>query len=326
MPKGKPSQTPTPGTGMESFFTEALLGNIDIKAVEQEFNQMLGELQTRANDPLGISAHPNPTAAERRAVMALAEESGRPPKLCRRALIKAGQDLAGAKKLLNDRDFCRRYIEFDPGVMSKLRNPHQAQEYHLRQEALYLGLTEQEIAPKLAKLQQQAQRYEQKKQKLKAQGGPKNTLTDPVLGNLKWREFTWEGAIDVPAFGGMSLTVETDTDNNFRKLPDDKQRNALKKFLAGASKIHDAVEQANFKYLQRVRKNYEESGIPVPKVSSADKLWKQLSDPAMTIPPQRGRSWKIELTWNCSWDEEHGHAVYIRDGKVVKVGIQGEGW
>ena len=44
-------------------------------------------------------------------------------------------------------------------------------------------------------------------------------------------------------------------------------------------------------------------------------------------PGELGHCFPVdELHWNCSWDEEHGHAVYVKDGEVVNVDIPGEGW
>jgi hypothetical protein len=278
-----------------------------------------------AKDPLGILGHPLPTPAERKATQALAKAMNRPPKLCRRALIKAGQDLAVAKKLLNDPNFCRRHVEYDIGVMSKFRNPYEGRQYYLRQEAIYLGRSEKDIAPEIAKLQRQAEQYNKQRQKAKKEGARPSTLKDPVLGNLKWKDLAWEGRVVVPGFGKLPLTVETDHFDP-RQPPSDKHRIALKSLLASARKLRKAVEQANFNYLQRVRENYEDSDMPVPKVSSPEKLWRYLSSPGLIIPLQRGKSWRIELVWNCTWDEEHGHLVGIRDGKVAHVGLQGEGW
>lgn len=326
MAKRKTGEPATSIKQARSSFNPAIKGFPDLQALAGQFNQLLDSVQSTAEDPLGILGHPNPTPAERKAVEALAKQLNRPPKLCRRALIKSDHDLAKAKALLSDLDFCRRHVEYPIDLSRRIRNPYLAQIEYLRIEAPYLGRTEQDIAPQIAKLQKQADRYEKKRQAVKQQGGPPNRLNDPVLGDLKWDEFYWEGQVDIPEFGKMSLTVDTDSDSNLRKLPDDKQRAALKAFVAGAARLHAAIEEANFKYFQGARQSYEQSGMPVPKVQSAQKLWKHLSSPGLAIPPQRGKSWKIELTFACTWEEEHGHLVGIRDGKVAYVGLQGDGW
>ena len=64
----------------------------------------------------------------------------------------------------------------------------------------------------------------------------------------------------------------------------------------------------------------------MPDVKDAAALWDELSNAALFIPLQDGKSWRVELTWGCTWDKEHGHAVYVEGGRVVNVGIQGEGY
>jgi hypothetical protein len=308
------------------LLTQALEGNVDLKSLLQQFKRTFDTAQVVANDPLGILGHPLPTPAERKVTEALAKEFNRPPKLCRRALLKSGHDVAAAKKLLSDLDFCRRHVDYPIDLGSRFRNPYLAQIECLRIEAPYLGRSEQDISPQVAKLQKRAEQYDKKRQAVRQKGEAPRTLKDPVFGNLKWDDFAWEGTLSVPGFGRLALTVEADNDLNLRTAPDARQHNAMQKFLAGAKELRKAIEQANFKYLQRVRKGYDDSGMPVPQVSSPDKLWRYLSTPAVVVPPQRGRSWRVELTWNCTWDEEHGHLVGIRDGKVVHVGLQGDGW
>jgi hypothetical protein len=323
--KGKSGEPLQFGGGFLSALQKSLGGDLDVDERDRQFQDEIDKLQAVAKDPLGILGHPLPTPAERKTVEALAKQLNRPPKLCRRALMKSNYDRAGATKLLNDPDFCRRHIEFDPAVMGRFRNPYEGQQYYLRQEATYLGRSEKDIAPKLAKLQKQAEQYDKQRQQARQKGQRPSKLKDPVLGNLTWKDLAWEGRVVVPGFGRLPLTVETDHFDP-RQPPSEKHQTALKKLIASGSSLRKKVEQANFKYLQRVRKNYEDSDMPVPKVSSPEKLWRYLRSPALIIPLQRGKSWRVELTWNCTWDEEHGHLVGIRDGKVVHVGLQGEGW
>jgi hypothetical protein len=122
----------------------------------------------------------------------------------------------------------------------------------------------------------------------------------------------------------MPLSVETDREpNDIATPPADEHRAALQQFLAVANDVHAKVERANNEYINRVRHVYADD---LPDVNVAADLWEELSSPALHIPPQDGKAWRVELAWNCSWDPEHGHAVYIEGGEVVNVGIQGEGW
>ena len=147
------------------------------------------------------------------------------------------------------------------------------------------------------------------------------TLNDPVLGALKWDGDMWKGSAAVPPFGKMPLTLESG------KAVSEKQRHAFERFRKSAPKLRAAVEQANFRYYRRMRPEFvEDFGAEnVPDVKSPAALWKELGKLSLHIPRQSSKSWRVEINWACTWDEEHGHAAYIRDGKVARVGLQGEG-
>src|SRR5687767_10242071 len=117
------------------------------------------------------------------------------------------------------------------------------------------------------------------------------TLDDPILGPLKWDGDVWEGVVTVPPFGKMPLTLDGG------KTVGDMQRHALERFRKAADKLYAAVEQANFKYYRRVRPEYVESlgARYVPDVTTPAALWKQLGAPALHIPRQTGKSWRVEI-------------------------------
>ncbi|MEA2733591.1 MAG: hypothetical protein QOE14_42 [Humisphaera sp.] len=146
-------------------------------------------------------------------------------------------------------------------------------------------------------------------------------LDDPVLGALKWDGSEWLGRATVPSFGNIPLTLEGG------KTVSDKQRHAFERFRKSAEKLHGAVERANFKYYRRVFPEYVQAfGAKwVPDVKTPVALWKELGQPSLHIPRQSGKAWRVEINWPCTWDEEHGHAAYISDGKVARIGLQGEG-
>jgi hypothetical protein len=147
-------------------------------------------------------------------------------------------------------------------------------------------------------------------------------LDDPVLGPLKWDGAEWEGGdVAVPPFGKMRLTLA-----NTRKTVGDAQRAAFACFRGNAKRLRAAIEAANFRYFRRALPDLvEDFGAEfVPDVKTATALWKELGPPTLHVPRQSAKSWRVVINWPCTWDEEHGHAAYIRDGRVVKVGMQGE--
>ena len=286
-----------------------------------------------AKDPLKIIGKPNPTPEERAQAEALSRQSGRPAKMCRAALLEANNDVARATALLDDPEFVRLNTDFDLGEMARLasENPMAMAEYMMLQHAAHAGKSEADMGEDLARVRQAGAAYEAERpnresyerRERQAKG---SKLRDPVFGQLTWDTF-WSGKVDVPGFGKLPVSVETDVEPYaVATPPGDEHREALKKFIGAAGKLLPKVEKANFEYFQRVRDNYAEGGGEVPDVRKAGDLWKELSSPGLHVPPQDGESWRVELTWNCSWDEEHGHAVYIEGGKVVNVGIQGEGY
>ena len=271
-----------------------------------------------AKDPLKIIGKPNPTPEARAAAEALSKQTGRPAKLCRAALLEASHDVARATALLNDGKFLLFNAETDDYEMmalaQRLMNQQSPQPRQDPLDSAYFQMLQQAIEGQGMPPDDYEERVE------KATG---TKLKDPVLGPLKWDTF-WEGRVNAPAFGKMSLSVETDRElHDVATPPGDEHRAAFQHFLAAASEIYAKVERANFEYLDRVRDVYEDD---LPKVTEPADLWKELSSPTLHIPHQDGKAWRVELLWNCSWDEEHGHAVHIEGGKVVNVGIQGEGW
>ena len=268
-----------------------------------------------SKDPLKIIGKPNPTPEERAAAEALSKQSGRPPKLCRAALLEANHDVGRASALLNDGKFLLWNAETDDLEMMSLAQRLMREQSGSPPDPHAATIDFSAVQKGYAAVEA----YDQ--QARKARG---KKLKDPVLGLLKWDTF-WHGKLDVPGFGKLPLTVETDRDDDLATPPGDSHYKAVLRFTAESEKLRPKIEKANFAYYKRVRPNYDDGiGKPPPVVSKSSDLWKELRTPAVHVPLQDGKSWRVELTWNCSWDEEHGHAVYIEGGKVVNVSIQGD--
>ena len=287
-----------------------------------------------ARDPLKIVGKPKPTPAEREQAEALAKATGRPAKFCRTALLEAGGDEAKARALMDDAEFVRLHTDFDFSAMRALGdNPMALVEYMMRQQAVHAGRSEADLAADpnfrqamadAAILEAERPKREAHERRVREAKGRK--LDDPVFGPLAW-DSVWEGRADVPGFGEIPVLIDTDREmDDVATPPGDEHRKAFTAFLGAAGQLHAEVERANFEYFQRVRPNYDAPGWYVPDVKDAAALWDELSDPSVYVPMQDGKSWRVELTWGCTWDEEHGHAVYVEGGRVVNVGIQGEGY
>lgn len=284
-------------------------------------------------DPLRIIGQPNPTPTEREQAETLALASGRPAKMCRAALIQAGGDDAKARTLLDDEEFIRLNTDYDINLIGKLAgdNPMKAMQYFIEQHALHAGGLTADQKKEYKAAGKRVKQYEKRRSKMEAhekqvKAATGTAMVDPVLGKLRW-DTLWEGKADVPPFGKLPFAIETDKGMyDVATPPSAPHRKAFEQFVAAAEKLRPAIEKANFEYFQRVRSNYEDSGMKPPKITSATALWKHLRSIALHIPHQDGKAWRVALSWNCSWDEEHGHAVYIEGGRIVNVSIQGDGY
>ena len=276
-----------------------------------------------AKDPMNIKGVRDPTPKERQQVETLSTQTGWSLKLCRWALVDARGNFDKAATLLQDGGFVARHADYDNAAETKKADALARKWFAAKAAKAARAPTKQQLRQFAEFEAGQARLREYDKRAAKARG---TTLNDPVFGTIKWDEF-WEGSATFRAFGKMDLTIEAvEWPDDVATPPTDGHRAAFNGFRDSAERLHAAVEQANFKYFRRVRSNLVEDFGPefVPDVKSAAALWKELGEPTLHLPPPRGKSWRVVINWPCTWDEEHGHAAYIRDGKVARVGLQGE--
>jgi len=152
-------------------------------------------------------------------------------------------------------------------------------------------------------------------------------IDDPVFGQLTY-DWTglWEGTVALREFGEeVSLSIPAEGG----EPPSDAQRCAYQALVADLDGLRKAAERANLKFYNEVvlgewrelelRERPDERALimrDMPDVDDASLLWKWLTYPRLHIPQQEDEGWAVELAWNCRWDEEHGHEVTIRNGKV----------
>ena len=274
----------------------------------------------KPKDPMSILGVRDPTPKVREQVEALSKQMGWSLKLCRWALLDGRGNVAKAVALLQQTGFITRHADYDD--VAEVRKVDAFVRKWMAEKAAH-GPTEQQLreAAEFEARQARLREYDQRAAKARS-----TTLKHPIFGTIKWDEF-WEGRATLPGFGKMDLTIETsESADNVATPPTDRHRAAFEAFRKSAERLYAAVEQANFKYFRRARPDLvEDFGAEfVPDVKSAAALWKELGKPTLHIPMPRGKSWRVEINWNCSWDPEHGHAAYITGGKVRRVGLQGE--
>ena len=280
----------------------------------------MAKAKANAKDPMWIMGMRDPTPKERQQVETLATQTGWSLKLCRWALDDARGNFDKAATLLQDGGFVARHADYDNAAETKKADAL-CRKWFAAKAAQ--APTKQQLRQFADFEAGQARLREYDQRAAKARGA---TLNDPVFGTIKWDEF-WEGHATFPAFGKMDFMIETDeSPENVATPPTDGHRAAFEAFRDSAERLYAAAEQANFKYFRRVRADLvEDFGAEfVPDVKTAVALWNELGEPTLLIPPQSAKSWRVVINWSCTWDEEHGHAAYIRAGKIARVGLQGE--
>jgi hypothetical protein len=83
-----------------------------------------------------------------------------------------------------------------------------------------------------------------------------------------------------------------------------------------------SIEESLYQYYQDQLKNYTKKlGKKVhklmPKLKSSDKVWQYVFEPGIYIAPDEDN--EIHLEYECSFDEENGLRIIIKDGKILKV-------
>lgn len=151
-------------------------------------------------------------------------------------------------------------------------------------------------------------------------------ITDPVLGHLVFNTF-WEGQRQTRWFGLVRLSIDT-SPNEWTiadNPPSESHRQALLQFLNAERDVFDRVQQALFDLYNQVKQSAREFltilGRPeqVPDLGNPKEIWSLLSDAGLHIPRQDDEGWRIELSWNCLWDEEHGVRMKLLNGEVDEI-------
>ena len=84
------------------------------------------------------------------------------------------------------------------------------------------------------------------------------------------------------------------------------------------------VENALYLYYQEQLEGYhfrlkEKADELMPVISRSEKVWNHVFEPGIYIAPDEDN--EIHLEYECSFDEENGLRVIIRDGKISKISL-----
>jgi hypothetical protein len=158
-----------------------------------------------------------------------------------------------------------------------------------------------------------------------------NTLDDPVFGlltdvcqGLYAPRRLWQADVTLESFKELvRVNVETTDelgvqDFHYQAFEHFKQHQARYKFLA---------LEALLKYYQNtilpLWKDNDYFGVPalVPLVKTPEALENLLSLPNIYLYPPREAISSFGLSFECTWDVEHGTGVLIRENKVLHAGL-----
>ena len=146
-------------------------------------------------------------------------------------------------------------------------------------------------------------------------------IDDPVFGALKWDGLWWEGrasAEGVPK--AVELRIRSDDGH---QPPSAAQRAAYRALCKGRGGLRGALEAALLEYYRQVvvpnyRRQLDPKGAALltPELREPREVWALVSSLALDIPSRQDRP-TAELAGNCTWDEEHGFELTLRDGRLA---------
>jgi hypothetical protein len=153
------------------------------------------------------------------------------------------------------------------------------------------------------------------------------TLNDPVFGemhdvyaNLYAPRRLWQTTQTVAGFG--ALRIHFDVTN---ETITDEHRAALEHFLNNKANYKSLALGAILEFYQRdiypLWKDDPDFVTIAPALQTTEELEKLLSYPVLQINWARDGQNTIGLSYECTWDVEHGTGVLFRDDQVVAAGL-----
>ncbi len=134
----------------------------------------------------------------------------------------------------------------------------------------------------------------------------------------------WQGELRVDIFKELMRVSFESTDElgvqdfHYKAYQDFAEQQVHYKKLA-----LDAVMKFYHETILPLWKANDYFGVPelAPTVQNSDELEKLLSFPSLFLHPPRDGLSSLGLSFECSWDVEHGVGVLLREGKIIQVGL-----
>ena len=146
-------------------------------------------------------------------------------------------------------------------------------------------------------------------------------MPDNLLESLEYIDGEWEGEIEFPILGKEILLV---IDANELNGPSSNQQEKLNWMHDNIATLMVSVEESLYQYYQDQLKNYTKKlgkkiHTLMPKIKSPQEVWQYVFEPGIYIAPDEDN--EIHLEYECSFDEENGLRVIIKDGEISKVSL-----
>ena len=157
------------------------------------------------------------------------------------------------------------------------------------------------------------------------------TLNDPVFGNLHdvyqglyAPKRLWQSELRVDIFKEpMRVSFETTDELGVQDFHYKAYQDFAKQQVHYKKLALDTVMKYYYETILPLWKANNYFGVPelVPMIESPEELENLLTYPSLFLHfPKEGIS-SLGLSFECSWDVEHGVGVLLREGKMIQVGL-----
>lgn len=149
-------------------------------------------------------------------------------------------------------------------------------------------------------------------------------MTDSVFGELEFN-FAWTGECKIDFCGqdyDVAIVVSGDEAEEFEAGQYDAYRAFLDKWQILQPEILDTILQYYANKRNELGYNIEQNEN-YPEINDTDDLLNHIKIAGIIVPYADmfdGRS--MGITFDCTWDEENGVGVCLRNEKIVEVGYQ----
>ncbi|MFB2648578.1 DUF6985 domain-containing protein [Shewanella mangrovisoli] len=148
-------------------------------------------------------------------------------------------------------------------------------------------------------------------------------VAEKIIDQLELTGHDLEGEISFPALGESVLfTIGLSGSGEIEQSHKDSINWLYNNIELELPKIEEAI----FLYYQRVLPDYhlglgEYADELMPKLSAPNEVWNYVTEPGVFMLPE-DEGGELHLEYECTFDVEHGLRVVIKNGKILRVGLE----